>query len=152
MSLCLVLSTRHKHMHSIHKPRQTHTQSDASNSYVKCRRRGGGSVVPDQYVLSHSDCIIIILMTAVFSPVMAFEMNKTTPEVSKSSLLLQSARGCSQMSHNGQWHFENAKLMKTIPILLIKVSSAKSSFVLIEVLLMFRHLTEKVCRIDQKHL
>lgn len=43
----------------------------------------GGGAVTDQYLVSSYDCVIIILMTAVFSRLMPFEMYKATPEVSK---------------------------------------------------------------------
>lgn len=48
----------------------------------ECAPSGGGAVT-DQYLVSSYDCVIIILMTAVFSPLMPFEMYKATPEVSK---------------------------------------------------------------------
>lgn len=48
----------------------------------ECAPTGGGAVA-DQYLVSGYDCVIIILMTAVFSTVMPFEMSKATSEVSE---------------------------------------------------------------------
>lgn len=93
VSLCLVLLTKRTHALYARAQMNTHTCSPMHQMAMWGDADGGGCIVPDQYALSHSDCIIIILMTAVFSPVMASEMNKTTPEVCQSSLLLESAGG-----------------------------------------------------------
>lgn len=87
MSFCIDLF-RHTHTHAVHV-RHAH-----GNTNAVCLSDGGvcatdgGVAVADQYIVSGSGCIIIILMTAVFSQLMAFKMNKITPEVSKSSPLL----------------------------------------------------------------
>lgn len=49
----------------------------------ECAASGGGGALADQYLVSGYDCVIIILMTAVFSTLMPFEMYKATPEVSE---------------------------------------------------------------------
>ncbi len=83
---CITDNTRKHALYVQQTNTHTHMHSCSSDGCV-CATDGGG-VVPDRYVVSGSGCIIIILMTALFSPLMALEMNKTTAEVSKSSLLL----------------------------------------------------------------
>lgn len=78
---CIIDNTHKKHTHS------------PALQMAVCVRQMEGVLWLINTSSARSDCIIIILMTAVFSLLMAFQMNKTTPEVSKSSPLLGGQSG-----------------------------------------------------------
>lgn len=59
-----------------HRQANTPVESSSLDGCVSVWGSGDArGKVPDQYIFSLSDCIIIILMTAVFYSLMAFEMN-----------------------------------------------------------------------------
>lgn len=91
------------------KQTQAHTQT-----LIQCCSSDGcvstGGVTDGGCSVSIRRRVIIILMTAVFSLLMASEASKAASEVSESSARRWPACGCIQVSRNGQWHLENPQV------------------------------------------